>query len=72
MGIKELTQIQAMTYDPIVQGKNVLARARTGTGKTIAFVLPIGEFFLQSLKIIHSLRFYYTKFTNQNNNKSTD
>eukprot|EP00002_Diphylleia_rotans_P019180 TRINITY_DN370_c0_g4_i1.p1 TRINITY_DN370_c0_g4~~TRINITY_DN370_c0_g4_i1.p1 ORF type:complete len:606 (-),score=110.94 TRINITY_DN370_c0_g4_i1:800-2617(-) len=49
MGINEFTPIQGQTYLPIIEGKNVLARARTGTGKTIAFVLPIVEL-IQRLK----------------------
>lgn len=35
--------IQASCYQPIVEGKDVLARSKTGTGKTLAFVLPLLE-----------------------------
>jgi len=35
------TPIQAMAIPPAIEGKDVLATARTGTGKTAAFVLPI-------------------------------
>ena len=35
------TPVQAMAIPPAVEGKDVLATARTGTGKTAAFVLPI-------------------------------
>ena len=35
--------IQATAYVPIVEGKDVLARSKTGTGKTLAFVLPLLE-----------------------------
>jgi hypothetical protein len=31
----------AATFKPIVAGLDVLARARTGTGKTLSFVLPL-------------------------------
>ncbi|CEP17128.1 hypothetical protein [Parasitella parasitica] len=42
-GIKSLFEIQAATFDTIFDGNDVLARARTGTGKTLAFALPVIE-----------------------------
>lgn len=36
-------EIQAATFDAIFDGNDVLARARTGTGKTLAFALPVIE-----------------------------
>lgn len=42
-GIKSLFDIQAATFDTIFDGKDVLARARTGTGKTLAFAIPVVE-----------------------------
>ncbi|KAI8357901.1 P-loop containing nucleoside triphosphate hydrolase protein [Choanephora cucurbitarum] len=42
-GIKSLFEIQAATFDKIFDGHDVLARARTGTGKTLAFALPVIE-----------------------------
>jgi DEAD/DEAH box helicase len=35
-----MTEIQAKTYDSASQGVDVLGRARTGTGKTVGFLLP--------------------------------
>jgi len=40
-GYKEMTPIQEMAIIPIRRGKDVLASAQTGTGKTAAFVLPL-------------------------------
>ncbi|KGG50333.1 DEAD/DEAH box helicase [Mitosporidium daphniae] len=40
-GIKNLFPIQASVWAEILDGSDVLARARTGTGKTLAFALPI-------------------------------
>jgi ATP-dependent RNA helicase MSS116 len=43
-----MTEIQARTYDAALTGKDVLGRARTGTGKTIAFLLPAIERLLRT------------------------
>ncbi|MFN8086305.1 MAG: DEAD/DEAH box helicase [Microbacterium sp.] len=40
--------IQAATIAPILEGKDVLARGRTGSGKTIAFGAPLVESILRS------------------------
>ncbi|CAK8573615.1 unnamed protein product [Lathyrus sativus] len=42
-GIESLFPIQAMTFDTILHGFDLVGRARTGQGKTLAFVLPIIE-----------------------------
>ena len=42
-GIKEPTQIQEMAIPEILSGKNIIGQSQTGTGKTLAFVLPIIE-----------------------------
>mmetsp|Transcript_33491 Transcript_33491/g.38314 ORF Transcript_33491/g.38314 Transcript_33491/m.38314 type:complete len:799 (-) Transcript_33491:30-2426(-) len=39
-GIHRLTEIQEKTYDFILNGHNLVARSRTGTGKTLAFLVP--------------------------------
>ncbi|MRI84165.1 MAG: DEAD/DEAH box helicase [Nitratiruptor sp.] len=40
-GFKEPSPIQQAAIPPILQGKDVVAQAHTGTGKTAAFALPI-------------------------------
>ncbi|ALJ22220.1 DEAD/DEAH box helicase [Microbacterium sp. No. 7] len=40
--------IQAATIGPILEGRDVLARGRTGSGKTIAFGAPLVESILRS------------------------
>ncbi|WJX66672.1 DEAD-box ATP-dependent RNA helicase 7 [Trifolium repens] len=42
-GIEALFPIQAMTFNTILDGSDLVGRARTGQGKTLAFVLPILE-----------------------------
>lgn len=43
MGIKYLFPIQTETFGPIYQGYDLIGKDRTGSGKTIAFTLPIIE-----------------------------
>ena len=38
-----LTYIQAKTFSHIMAGKDVVGQARTGTGKTLGFALPLIE-----------------------------
>lgn len=40
-GISQFFPIQAQTYEFIYKGKDVIAGDKTGSGKTIAFSLPI-------------------------------
>ncbi|KAL5227961.1 hypothetical protein ABZP36_016226 [Zizania latifolia] len=42
-GYEKMTQVQEATLPIILQGKDVLAKAKTGTGKTVAFLLPAIE-----------------------------
>ncbi len=42
-GFTTLTPVQAATLPHALEGRDVIAQARTGTGKTLAFALPIAE-----------------------------
>lgn len=46
LGIKKMFPIQEETYDLIKSGASVVGRAKTGTGKTLAFTLPLLERYL--------------------------
>ncbi|KAA8495691.1 Nucleolar RNA helicase 2 [Porphyridium purpureum] len=41
--IFEMTEVQYGTFDSVYDGRDMIARSRTGTGKTLAFGLPIIE-----------------------------
>lgn len=60
-----LTEVQARTFDVAVSGQHdVIARARTGTGKTLAFLLPS----LQQL--LHQSNTNLQRTTENNSNKN--
>lgn len=40
-GFINATEVQALAIPEVLRGKNVTARAKTGTGKTAAFIVPI-------------------------------
>lgn len=42
-GFKTATQVQAEAIPPLLEGKDVIAKAPTGTGKTFAFGIPLIE-----------------------------
>ncbi|CAE8698199.1 unnamed protein product, partial [Polarella glacialis] len=37
------TEVQAKTFRPIAQGSDLVVRAKTGSGKTLSFLLPVME-----------------------------
>ncbi|POR37533.1 ATP-dependent RNA helicase cyt-19, mitochondrial [Tolypocladium paradoxum] len=41
MGYDDMTPVQAKTINPALKGTDIVAQAKTGTGKTIAFLLPL-------------------------------
>ncbi|GFY97426.1 P-loop containing nucleoside triphosphate hydrolases superfamily protein [Actinidia rufa] len=47
-GYEHMTVVQEATLPVILKGKDVLAKAKTGTGKTVAFLLPSIEVVLKS------------------------
>ncbi|XP_015888691.1 DEAD-box ATP-dependent RNA helicase 31 [Ziziphus jujuba] len=47
-GYEKMTVVQEATLPVILQGKDVLAKAKTGTGKTVAFLLPSIEVVVKS------------------------
>ena len=43
MGIKKTMPVQEQAIPALFAGKDVIARAQTGTGKTLAFLVPLAE-----------------------------
>lgn len=41
MGLETMTEVQSATINEALKGTDVVAQAKTGTGKTMAFLLPI-------------------------------
>ncbi|MDL2304957.1 DEAD/DEAH box helicase [Bacteroides sp. OttesenSCG-928-D19] len=41
MNFQDMTPVQELSIPPILEGKDVIACAQTGTGKTAAYVLPV-------------------------------
>lgn len=41
LGFKEATEIQSVAINPILEGRDVVAKSKTGSGKTLAFGIPI-------------------------------
>ncbi|XP_027162276.1 DEAD-box ATP-dependent RNA helicase 31-like [Coffea eugenioides] len=48
VGYERMTVVQEATLPVILKGKDVLAKAKTGTGKTVAFLLPSIEVITKS------------------------
>ncbi|MEM7110755.1 MAG: DEAD/DEAH box helicase, partial [Bacteroidota bacterium] len=47
MGYQEATPIQVQAIPPIIEGKDLIGSAQTGTGKTAAFLLPVIHHIMQ-------------------------
>ena len=48
MSLQTMTEVQAKTFSAALSGRDVLVRARTGTGKTLAFLIPAVERILRN------------------------
>ena len=55
MGYQELTPIQEKTFSLILSGRDVLARAETGSGKTAACGIPLAQAVDPSIRAIQAL-----------------
>ena len=55
MGYQDLTPIQEKTFSPILSGRDLLARAETGSGKTAACGIPLVQMIDPSLNAIQAL-----------------
>jgi len=55
MGIKEASPIQAQAIPALLEGRDVIGQAQTGTGKTAAFAIPLIERIQQADKRVQAL-----------------
>lgn len=51
MNIHTMTEVQRMTINHCLDGADVIAQAKTGTGKTLAFLLPIVQRLLRDKEL---------------------
>ncbi|TMW54344.1 hypothetical protein DOY81_000617 [Sarcophaga bullata] len=50
MGFTEMTEIQAKSLPPLLQGRDLVGAAQTGSGKTLSFLIP-------AVELVYKLRF---------------
>lgn len=50
MGFTEMTEIQAKAIPKLLEGRDLRGTAKTGAGKTLAFVIP-------AVELMHKLKF---------------
>ena len=55
LGYHQPTKIQEEVIPLVMEGKNVVARSRTGTGKTAAFAVPLCELAVWEDNLPHAL-----------------
>ncbi|TYI00082.1 hypothetical protein ES332_A11G109500v1 [Gossypium tomentosum] len=55
-GYEKMTVVQEATLPVILKGKDVLAKAKTGTGKTVAFLLPSIEIVSKLPPVDHDVK----------------
>lgn len=55
MGFEEATPIQSKAIPPMLEGKDIIAQAPTGTGKTCAFGIPLIEMIDNSVETIQAV-----------------
>ena len=51
MGFADATLVQAKAIPLALEGKDILARARTGSGKTAAYCLPVVQKILNAKQV---------------------
>jgi ATP-dependent RNA helicase RhlE len=56
LGYSETTPIQARAIPPVLEGRDLLATAQTGTGKTAAFALPLMQRLTAQAPAVHGHR----------------
>ncbi|DBA01648.1 TPA: hypothetical protein N0F65_010299 [Lagenidium giganteum] len=56
MGFKKMTKIQAKSIRPLLAGQDLLGAAKTGSGKTLSFLIP-------AVELLHKVRFTVRKGT---------
>lgn len=42
-GVNDLFLVQQATFKPFTEGREIVVKSRTGTGKTLSFLLPLTQ-----------------------------
>ncbi|KAI1377803.1 DEAD-domain-containing protein [Hypoxylon crocopeplum] len=48
MGYEKMTDVQSLTINPALKGVDLVAQAKTGTGKTLGFLIPVLQRILEA------------------------
>ena len=70
--ISTMTEIQQKTFMAAASGRDVLGRARTGTGKTLAFLLPSIESALRLGRVPGPHYYFHTSDSSNSSNDTMD
>ncbi len=61
IGFREMFPIQAAAIGPLLQGRDVIGQAKTGTGKTAAFGIPMVQKIIRNEDVCSRVSFWFRR-----------